>query len=99
MIGRSLQENDGEAKMLRQQLEHKKQENGQLQGQLRELRNDIKNVEAEGERKRRDLAERCYSLENEARKYKDDYTRLADLLKSKINSTIENVSHSPHTRK
>lgn len=71
MISRSLQDNDGEAKMLRQQLENKKQENSQLQGQLRELRQEIKNVEADGERKRRDLAERCYSLETEARRYKD----------------------------
>ena len=71
MISRSLQDNDGEAKLLRQQLENKKQENSQLQGQLRELRQEIKNVEADGERKRRDLAERCYSLETEARRYKD----------------------------
>ena len=35
MIGRSLHDTEGEAKMLRQQLEHKKQENSQLQGQLR----------------------------------------------------------------
>lgn len=93
MIGRSLNDNEGEVRMLRQQLENKKQENSQLQVQLRELRNDLKNAEAEGERKRRDLAERCYSLEAEARKYKEEYTRLADILKSKINSTIDNVSH------
>ena len=38
--------------------------------------------------------ERCYSLETEARRYKEEYTRLAEILKSKINSTIDNVSYA-----
>jgi hypothetical protein len=60
---------------------------------VRDLRLNIKDVEADGERKRRELAERCYSLETEARRYKEEYTRLAEILKSKINSTIDNVSY------
>jgi hypothetical protein len=35
LIGRSLNNNDGELKMLKQQLENKKQENSQLQGSIR----------------------------------------------------------------
>lgn len=93
LIGRSVTSNDGELKTLRQQLEAKKAENAQLQGSVRDLRMNIKDVEADGERKRRELAERCYSLETEARRYKEEYTRLAEILKSKINSTIDNVSY------
>ena len=29
----------------------------------------------------------------QARKYKDDYARICEMLKSKINSTIDNVSY------
>lgn len=57
LIGRSLNSNDGELKTLRQQLESKKQENAQLQGNVRDLRLTLKDVEADGERKRRDLVE------------------------------------------
>jgi predicted RNase H-like nuclease (RuvC/YqgF family) len=35
LIGRSLNSNDGELKMLKQQLDNKKQENSQLQGSIR----------------------------------------------------------------
>lgn len=31
-------------------------------------------------------------MENEARKYKDEYLRICDLLKSKINNAIDNVA-------
>ena len=92
LIGRSVSDNDGEIRSLRQQLEGKRQEVAQLQGSVRDLRLTLKDVEGEGERKRRELAERCYTLETEARRYKEEYTRLAEILKSKINSTIDNVS-------
>lgn len=35
LIGRSFNDNDGELKLLRQQLESKKQENNQLQSSVR----------------------------------------------------------------
>lgn len=41
------------------------------------------------------MAERCYSLETEARRYKEEYQRLAEMLKTKINSTIDNVAVPP----
>jgi hypothetical protein len=94
MIGRSINGNDSEIKILKQQLDAKKQENGQLQSSIRDLRMALKDVEADSERKRRDLSERCYSLETEAKRYKEEYTRLAEILKSKINSTIDNVSYT-----
>jgi predicted RNase H-like nuclease (RuvC/YqgF family) len=53
LIGRSVSDNDGEVKSLKQQLENKRQENSQLQGSIRDLRLNIKEVEADGERKRR----------------------------------------------
>lgn len=92
MIGRSMTGNDSELKLLRQQLEAKKQENAQLVASLRDTRASLKDLQNDAERKRRELAERCYSLENEARRYKQEYTRLAEMLKTKINSTIDNVS-------
>jgi septation ring formation regulator EzrA len=42
LIGRSVNDNDSEIKLLRQQLEGKKQENNQLQVSIRELRMAIK---------------------------------------------------------
>jgi chromosome segregation ATPase len=63
MIGRSVNSNDGELKMLRQQLEGKKQEIAALQSTIRDLRMALKDAEAEGERKRKELADRCYGLE------------------------------------
>lgn len=62
LIGRSVSDNDGEIRSLKQQLEGKRQEIVQLQGSIRDLRLTLKDVESEGERKRRELAERCYSL-------------------------------------
>ena len=70
MIGRSVSSNDSEIRLLRQQLESKKQENTELIMSLKDAKNSIKEIENDAERKRRELAERCYSLENEARKYK-----------------------------
>ena len=59
------------------------------------MRARVSEVEADSDRKRRDLADRCYGFENESRRYKEEYARLADMLKSKINSTIDNVSAPP----
>lgn len=73
-------------------LENKKSEVNQLQSSNRDLRLALKDIEAEGERKRRELADRCYALEVEAKRYREEYTKLADILKTKINSTIDNVS-------
>jgi regulator of replication initiation timing len=95
MIGRSMTGNDSELKLLKQQLEQKNKENGQLQLSLKEMRVRIGEVEADADRKKRELADRCYSLETESRRYKDEYMRLAEMLKSKINSTIDNVSAPP----
>ena len=52
-------------------------------------------IEAESDRKRRELSDKCYVFENESRRYKEEYSRLADMLKTKINSTIDNVSAPP----
>jgi len=56
LIGRSVNDNDGELKALRLQLESKKNEINQIQASNRDLRLAIKDIEAEGERKRRELA-------------------------------------------
>lgn len=93
MLGRNYNDNDGEVLMLKQQIELKKQENVQLQSSIRDLRISLKDVESESERKRRELVERCNFLENEARKYKDEYTRICEVLKSRINDTINHVSY------
>lgn len=53
MIGRSMNGNDSELKLLKQQLDSKKQENAQLVGSLRDVRANLKDVENDGERKRR----------------------------------------------
>jgi predicted RNase H-like nuclease (RuvC/YqgF family) len=45
MIGRSVNDNDGEVRLLKQQLEGKKQEINQLQSTVRELRMAIKELE------------------------------------------------------
>ncbi len=60
MISRSG--NDSEIKMLRQQLEAKKQENIELQSALKDMRATLKNLEIDYERKRRELSDRCASL-------------------------------------
>ena len=59
---------------------------------LKEAKSAIKDVENDAERKRRELSERCYAMEDEARRYKQEYNRLAQMLKAKINSTIDNVN-------
>lgn len=56
--------------MLKQQLENKKQENSQLITTIRELKMAMKELEVESEKRKRDYAERCNSLEAEARRYK-----------------------------
>jgi predicted RNase H-like nuclease (RuvC/YqgF family) len=53
LIGRSVTDNDGEIRTLRQQLENKKQEISQLQSSIRDMRLSLKEAEGEGERKRR----------------------------------------------
>ena len=61
-IGRSVTGNDSEMKMLKQQLETKTKENGQLQFSLKEMRARMGEIEAEADRKRRELSERNYAL-------------------------------------
>ena len=39
------------------------------------------------------MVERCTILENEARKYREEYQKICDVLKSKINDTINTVSY------
>lgn len=78
---------------LRQQLESKKSENSQLAASMREMRSNFKENENDWERRKRELLDRCSALEMESRKYKDDYARICEMLKSKINSTIDNVSY------
>jgi regulator of replication initiation timing len=95
MIGRSVTGSDSEVKALKQQLDAKSKENVQLQISLKEMRARITEIEADSDRKRRELADRCYGLENESRRYREEYSRLADMLKSKINSTIDHVSAPP----
>ena len=95
MIGRSVSGNDSELKMLKQQLESKSKENVQLQISLKEMRGRMNELDAESERKKRQLSDKCYTMENESRRYKEEYLRLADMLKTKINSTIDNVSAPP----
>lgn len=93
LIGRSLQDNDSELMSVRQQLEQKKNENGQLGSSLRDMRSQLKEGENEWERRRRELLDRNSMLENEARKYKDEYVRICDILKNKINTAIDGVSY------
>jgi len=71
MLGRTYNDNDHEIQTLKQQLELKKQESAQLSSTIRDLRMSLKDAEGEGERKRRELIERCNFLEGEARKYKE----------------------------
>jgi Sec-independent protein translocase protein TatA len=59
---------------------------------IRELRSSMKDGEEEAERRRRELIDKCNHFEAEARKHKEEYQRICDILKSKINETINNVS-------
>lgn len=52
----------------------------------------MKDGEEEAERRRRELIDKCNHFEAEARKHKEEYQRICDILKSKINETINNVS-------
>ena len=70
MLGRTYNDNDHEIQTLKQQLELKKQESAQLSSTIRDLRMSLKDAEGEGERKRRELIERCNFLEGEEKKYK-----------------------------
>lgn len=71
VLGRNYNDNDHEIQTLKQQLEMKKQEIAQMSSTIRDLRVSLKDAEGDGERKRRDLMERCNFLEGEARKYKE----------------------------
>ena len=93
LIGRSNSDNDAEVMNLRQQLESKKSENSQLAATIREVRSNMKDSENDWERRKRELLDRNSSLEMEARKYKEEYLRICDVLKNKINSAIDHVSY------
>lgn len=93
MLGRTYKDSDHEVQTLKQQVELKKQENAQLTSTVRDLRMSLKDAEGDSERKRRDLIERCNFLEGESRKYKEEYLRICEILKSRINETINNVSY------
>jgi len=47
MLGRNYNDNDNEVVMLKQQLELKRQENGQLSSSIRDLRSALKDAENE----------------------------------------------------
>lgn len=51
----------------------------------------FKEQESDAERKRRDLVERANMFEAEARKYKEEYSRICEILKSRINDTINST--------
>ena len=51
----------------------------------------MKMIESESEKKRREWMERANMFEAEARKYKDEYSKICDILKSKINDTINSA--------
>ena len=93
LLGRSHQDNDHEVGALRQQVELKKQENMQMSSTIRDLRMQLKEAESEWERRRREMVDRCNILDAESRKYKEEYHRICEVLKSKINDTINNVSY------
>jgi uncharacterized phage infection (PIP) family protein YhgE len=93
ILGRNYNDNDSEIQALKQQLESKRQENNQLTSTIRDLRMSLKDSEGDAEKKRRDLIERCNFLEGETRKYKDEYQRICEILKSRINDTINTVSY------
>lgn len=93
MIGRSLGDNDAELMSLRQQLDAKKTEISQLAASMREMRANFKEAENQWERRKREILDRNSMLEAEARKYKDEYTRICEVLKSKINTAIDHVSY------
>ena len=51
----------------------------------------MKMIESDSEKKRREWMERANMFEAEARKYKDEYSKICDILKSKINDTINSA--------
>ena len=91
LIGRSINNNEQEIQALRQQLEMKKQELFQASKSLSNMQVMMKEQESENDRKRRELVDRANMFESEARKYKEEYSRICDILKSKINDTINNT--------
>ena len=93
MIGRSMSDNDTEVINLKKQLDNKKNENAQMASSLREMRSNFKESENEWERRKRELLDRNSMLEGEARKYKDEYVRICEVLKSKISCAIDDVSY------
>jgi uncharacterized protein involved in exopolysaccharide biosynthesis len=93
MLGRNHTNNDNELQTMKQQIEAKRQENNQLNAAIRDMRMSMKDNEGEAEKKRRDLVEKCNFLEGESRKYKDEYQRICEILKTRINDTINTVSY------
>jgi predicted nucleic acid-binding Zn-ribbon protein len=91
MIGRSMNDNDHELQVAKQQFENKRHELAESSKANNELRIRLKDQENEFERRRRELAERSNMFESKARKYKEEYSRICDILKSKINDTINNT--------
>lgn len=51
----------------------------------------MKMIESEADKKRREWVDRANMFEAEARKYKDEYSKICDILKSKINDTINSA--------
>lgn len=51
----------------------------------------MKMIEGESEKKRREWVDRSNMFEAEARKYKEEYSKICDILKSKINETINSA--------
>ena len=93
MLNHASSNTEAELNALKAQLQQRRQEISSLNSTNRDLRNNLKEAQYSWEKERRDLIERCNTFESEARKYRDEYQRICDVLKSKINSTIDGVSH------
>jgi hypothetical protein len=60
---------------------------------VRETKANWKESEVDWERRKREMLDRQSVVESEARKYKDEYLRICEVLKSKINNAIDGVSY------
>ena len=74
-------------------MEAKRREIDQLSQTVKELRDAAKDQAAEFERKRNEISDKASFFESEARRYKEENTRIYDTLKAKINETISTVGN------
>ena len=78
--------------VLRELVELKNQENMQMCSTITSLRMQLKEAESQWQKRELELVEHCTVLESDYRKYKEEYGRICEVLKSKINDTINRTS-------